>query len=33
MPLRLLCEMFPTLSPEKVGEFLELQLASVIGLY
>ena len=29
----LLCEIFPALSPEKVGEFLELNLASVIGLY
>lgn len=29
----LLCEMFPALSPQKAGEFMELQLASVIGLY
>jgi AcrR family transcriptional regulator len=29
----LLCEIFPALSPQKTGEFLELQLASVIGLY
>jgi len=29
----LLCEIFPALSPDKAGEFLELQLASVIGLY
>ncbi|MFZ2148513.1 MAG: hypothetical protein WAV28_14960 [Sedimentisphaerales bacterium] len=29
----LLCKMFPALSPEKAGEFLELQLAAAIGLY
>jgi len=29
----LLCNMFPSLSPKKAGEFLELQLASAIGLY
>jgi AcrR family transcriptional regulator len=29
----LLCKIFPTLTPEKVGEFLELQLAAAIGLY
>jgi len=29
----LLCKMFPALSPEKAGGFLELQLAAVIGLY
>ncbi len=29
----LLCEMFPALSPQKAGEFMELQLASMIGLY
>ena len=29
----LLCDMFPALSPQKAGEFLELRLASVIGLY
>jgi TetR/AcrR family transcriptional regulator len=28
-----LCEIFPALSPQQAGEFLELQLASVIGLY
>ncbi len=29
----LMCEIFPALSPEKAGEFFELQLASIIGLY
>ena len=29
----LMCEIFPVLNPEKAGEFLELQLASIIGLY
>ena len=29
----LLCETFTAMSPEKTGEFMELQLASVIGLY
>ena len=29
----LLCDMFPAINPQKAGEFLELQLASVIGLY
>ena len=29
----LLCDMFPALSSQKAGEFIELQLASVIGLY
>ncbi len=29
----LLCRMFPTLSSEKTGEFIELQMASAIGLY
>lgn len=29
----LLCEVFPALSPQKAGEFMELQFASVIGLY
>lgn len=29
----LLCRSFPTLSLQKAGEFLELQLASAIGLY
>jgi AcrR family transcriptional regulator len=29
----LLCRIFPALSPQEAGEFLELQLASAIGLY
>ena len=29
----LLCQKFPALSSEKAGEFIELQLASAIGLY
>ena len=29
----LLCDMFPALNPQKAGEFLELHLASMIGLY
>ncbi len=28
-----MCDMFPALNPQKTGEFLELQLAPMIGLY